>query len=191
MNFQQIRQALKEHNLEVFTNQDFVNLFNFKPEVATVKLSRYKKLNYLISPKNGIYYLNREVPDKFRIANKIYKPSYISLDSALSRHGIIPETVYAITSLTTKATRIFEDQQTVYRYYKIKSSCFTGYDLVNDVYFADPEKAFVDYLYFVSLGKRVLNDRFNLDKLQQKKVYFYASLFKSEKLNNLVNKYFK
>lgn len=190
MNFQHIRQVLKEHNLEIFTKQDFINIFNISSGVSAVKLSRYKKLGYLISPRRGVFYLKGEVSNKFKIANKIYSPSYISLDTALSKHGIIPETVYAITSITTKATREFSDDNTIYRYFKIKKQAYTGYTLTDDVFIADPEKASIDYLYFVALGKRIFNDRMDFSKLNHQKIYNYTNLFDSKRLNNLVKKLF-
>lgn len=191
MNFQHIRQVLKEHNLEIFTKQDFVNIFNISSGVSTVKLSRYKKMGYLISPKRGVFYLKGEVSNKFKIANKIYNPSYVSLDTALSKHGIIPETVYTVSSITTKATREFSDDNTIYRYFKIKKQAYTGYTLTDDVFIADPEKSVVDYLYFVALGKRVLNDRMDLTKLNKQKIYNYVDLFDNKRLNNLVRRIFK
>lgn len=191
MNFQHIRQVLKEHNLEIFTKQDFVNIFNISKEVSAVKLSRYKKIGYLISPKRGVFYLKGEVSNKFKIANKVYRPSYISLDTALSKHGIIPETVYTVSSITTKATREFSDDNTIYRYFKIKKQAYTGYILLDDVFIADPEKSVVDYLYFVALGKRVFNDRMDLTKLKKQKIYDYANLFDSKRLNSLVKKFIK
>ncbi|MDO9027397.1 MAG: hypothetical protein Q7U68_00830, partial [Candidatus Roizmanbacteria bacterium] len=132
MNFQQVRHKLKQHGLEIFTTQEFVNVFGIDREVAAVKLTRYKKAGYLISPKRSVYYLKNEVGDKYKIANKTYTPSYISLDSALSKYDVIPETVYTITSVTTKATREFTDDQTVYRYYRIKKEAFTGYHKEGD-----------------------------------------------------------
>jgi predicted transcriptional regulator of viral defense system len=120
MNYQEVRQQLKLHNLEVFTTQEFINVFGISRGVASVKLTRYKQAGYLISPRRSVYYLAGEVEDKYKIANKAYIPSYISLDSALSKYDLIPETVYTITSITTKATREFTDDQTVYRYYRIK-----------------------------------------------------------------------
>jgi len=190
MNFQQIRQVLKKHNLEVFTKQDFENIFDMGREVSAVKLSRYKKSSYFVSPKSGVFYLKGEVSNKFKIANKVYKPSYVSLDTALSKHGIIPETVYTITSITTKATREFNDDNTTYKYFRIKKQAYTGYVLADDVFIADPEKSVVDYLYFVALGKRVLNDRMDLTKLDKQKIYNYADLFDSKRLNNLLKRIF-
>lgn len=191
MNYQQVRERLKLHNLEVFTTQEFVNVFGVSRSVAAVKLTRYKQAGYLISPRRSVYYLANEVEDKFKIANKVYSPSYISLDSALSKYGLIPETVYTITSVTTKATREFTDDQTIYRYYRIKKEVFTGYHKEGNTLWADPEKAVVDYLYFVALGKRELNDRLQLDKLDKNKVSVFANLFSDKRLNTLIKTVFK
>lgn len=188
MNFQEVRRTLILHGLQVFTTQEFVNLFKIDQSLATVKLSRYKKAGYLISPRRGVYYLVDEVENKFKIANKVYRPSYISLDSAMSRYGIIPETVYAITSVTTKATREFTDSQATYKYYKIKKSTFTAYHTEDDILIADPEKAVVDYLYFVAQGKREFNDRLDLSKIGKKKMLALALDFKDKRLDNLIKK---
>lgn len=188
MNFQQVRQQLKLHNLEVFTTQEFINIFGVRRDVAAVKLTRYKQAGYLISPRRSVYYLANEVEDKYKIANKIYCPSYVSLDSALSKYDLIPETVYTITSITTKATREFTDDQTIYRYYRIKKEAFTGYHKEGDTLWADPEKAVVDYLYFVAQGKRKLNDRLNIEKIDKSKVISYAKFFNNKRLNTLITR---
>jgi len=191
MNYQQVRQQLKRHNLEVFTTQEFINIFRMSRSVASVKLTRYKQAGYLVSPRRSIYYLAGEVEDKYKIANKVYSPSYISLDSALSKYDLIPETVYTITSVTTKATREFTDEQTIYRYYRIKKEAFIGYRKEGDTLLADPEKAVVDYLYFVSLGERQSNDRLDVTKIDKNKIFFYANFFKNKKLNTLIQRIFK
>jgi predicted transcriptional regulator of viral defense system len=186
MNFQSVSNTLKQHGLSVFTTQEFVNLFQISPELAAVKLSRYKKAGYLSSPRRSIYYLTSEVENLHQIANKAYSPSYISMDSALSYYHLIPETVYTITSVTPKTTREFSDHQTVFHYYKIKLAAFTGYTKQNDVFMAEKEKAVVDYLYFVALGKRRLNDRLDLTDINRKKIIAFASLFAEKRLNRLL-----
>lgn len=191
MNFQQVRNKLKQHNLEIFTTQEFVNVFGISRETAVVKLARYKKSGYLISPRKSVYYLAGEEGDKYKIANKIYTPSYVSLDSALSKYDIIPETVYTVTSVTTKATREFSDNQTIYRYYRIKKQAYTGYHKEGDTLLADPEKAILDYLYFVSQGKRELNDRMNLSGIDKNKVMMYAKIVNNNRLNKIIRKIFK
>src|ERR1700760_1677773 len=58
---------------------------------------------------NGLYIakseLSMERPHPFLLANQILGPSYVSMESALSHYGLIPERVYTTTSVTIKATR--------------------------------------------------------------------------------------
>ena len=53
---------------------------------------------------------------------------------------------------------------------------------------ADPEKALVDYLYFVILAHKELNDRIDVthSKLDHDKAIYYASLFALPQLNSLI-----
>ena len=75
------------------------------------------KIQYLIKDgtlekvKKGLYIAGPKItnckPDPFLLANHILGPSYVSLESALSYHELIPERVYEVTSVTTKAARSF------------------------------------------------------------------------------------
>ncbi|MCK7531456.1 MAG: hypothetical protein MZV63_10685 [Marinilabiliales bacterium] len=62
-------------------------------------------------------------------ANRIYKPSYISLHTALSFYGIIPEAVIQITSVSTLKTAIFSNGFGEYSYKNVKDDLMFGYDL--------------------------------------------------------------
>ena len=188
MNLQDIRLRLKDLNIDIFTTREFRNIFGLTEGVTTVKLARYKKQGYLKSPKKGVYYFSDSSPDKFRIANYLYLPSYVSLESVLSSEGIVPEAVYAVTSATTKATRQFEDSETTYNYLKLKKEAFTGYHKKGEAMIALPEKALVDYLYFVAQGKKTLNDRLNLSRLNQSEILRYVLIFNDIRLNNLISK---
>lgn len=90
----------------------------------------------------------------FFIANKVYAPSYVSLESALSFYGFIPESVLQITSITTRKTSLFDTQFGVFRYRSVKSSLFWGYEAVRNnerpFLIASPEKGVLDYLYLHS-----------------------------------------
>ena len=70
-------------------------------------LTRWCKDGLLVKLRSQYYAFPqyREVPDFSRyVANRIYAPSYISLDSALSFYGMIPEEVVQQTSVTTLKT---------------------------------------------------------------------------------------
>ena len=117
--------------------------------------SEWQKSGYIVPLRQGWYafadYVNK--PDYARyFASKIYTPSYISLHTALSFYGIIPEAVVAITSITTRKTAQFENVFASYSYQTIKPSLFWGYEpkqLSDGKTFmlATPEKALIDLLY--------------------------------------------
>lgn len=87
----------------------------------------------------------------FFAANKLYSPSYVSLESALSWHGFIPEGVFQVTSCSTRKTQSFETPLGSFTYRHIKPTLFFGYQLEewNNHHFviAEPEKTVIDYLY--------------------------------------------
>jgi len=57
----------------------------------------------------------RTVPEYF-LANRLYAPSYVSLENALSFYGIIPEEAAAVSSVTTKPTRVFRNHYGTFTY---------------------------------------------------------------------------
>ena len=75
---------------------------NMSSNALRLALKRAVDGGYLITLKKGFYLWTedhrRRSLSKFAIANKLYSPSYISFESALSYHGLIPEAVYTVTS---------------------------------------------------------------------------------------------
>ena len=92
-------------------------------------------------------------PDYARyFAGKIYAPSYISLHTALSFYGIIPEVVVEITSVTTQKTCRYENAFGQFSYQTIRPRLFWGFEpkTMRDgkqYMMATPEKAIIDLLY--------------------------------------------
>jgi hypothetical protein len=97
---------------------------------------------------------------------------------------------YSVISATTKPTRTFEVEKRTFTYLTIKLAAFAGYAPTQragrTVLIADPEKALVDYLYFVSLGRKPRNDRLNTAGLDRQKLLGYANLYQRAGLDQLV-----
>ena len=74
----------------------------------------------LVQLRRGLYMMSPLVssitPEPFLIANHLYGPSYISLESALFHRGLIPERVFEISSVTPKISKKFMVQNTVYSF---------------------------------------------------------------------------
>jgi len=189
MKYFEIASGFKSKGINLFTTKDFEQISGLGQASAWVALARYCRKGLIENPKRGLYYLAEQPPHDYLLANKIYTPSYISFETVLSYHSIIPEVVYSITSATTKITREFKHKGKTFKYLKIKTSSFTGYLKKEDYLIADPEKALADYLYFVSLGKKTLNERLNINKLNMKKLKEYTSLFKNKSLNQFIKNY--
>ena len=190
MNRIQVEEKLKEKGLFVFTPREFSGVLGIPLNTGAVFIARNLKSGLFLKLRNNYYMLKDSLPSLYAIANKLYQPSYVSLESALSHYGIIPETVYAVTSVTAKPTREFKTPQGVFSYQRIKKSVFGDYSPVSIeghvVLLAEPEKALADYLYFVDLKKISLNDRLNFKNINKEKFLKCIDRFKRESLKRIV-----
>lgn len=130
-------------------------VFAWQPDFDRNNLTRWLKKGYLAQLRQG-YYAFPEYKGKpdysMYFANRIYKPSYISLHSALSFYGIIPESVVQILSVTSLKTTSFTNGFGEYSYKTVKEKLIFGYDLKpmednRTIQLATPEKALLDVLY--------------------------------------------
>ena len=84
------------------------------------KIDEIESKGYIIQIKRGLYvpsvFLNIKRPEPFLIANQLYGPSYISLDSSLFHWGMIPERVFENTSVTNRISKTFKTKEGIYSY---------------------------------------------------------------------------
>jgi len=118
------------------------------------RLSEWQKKGYIRKIVNGFYAFTDDPTDEkslFHIAGRIYRPSYVSLEMAFSFYHLVPESVYAITSISTRCTRSFKTPLGTFSYRTVRPELFWGYQILQEgmhsFNMADPEKAFLDYLY--------------------------------------------
>ncbi len=169
-------------------------------------LSRWVKKGYLIKLRNNLYTFSelKSVNNiHFYIANRIYRPSYLSLHTALSFHGLIPESIVQTTSVSTMKTARFKNELGSFSYKKIKNDLFFGYtqlEFTKDKSFliAEPEKALLDlfYLYtFYNNETEITNLRIDQEILsemmQLSRLYEFLSRFKNKSLEKRINLFLK
>jgi predicted transcriptional regulator of viral defense system len=120
------------------------------------QLSRWVKSGKLIQLRRGLYVIakphQKNPPHPFLVANRLKRGSYISLQSALEHHGLIPEYVPSTTSVTTGRPETISTPLGVYIFRHIKKELFFGYrrtDLGSGqfAFVASAEKALLDLLY--------------------------------------------
>jgi predicted transcriptional regulator of viral defense system len=121
------------------------------------RLSEWQDKGYIKKIVRGQYMFSDTdltEPGLYEIANRIYAPSYVSFETALSWYGLIPETVFGIVSASTRKTSRFVAEIGRFSYHTVMRRAFFGYSVIeqNGRHFkiADIEKAIVDYVYLHS-----------------------------------------
>jgi len=91
MTINELRQKVK--NYPLFQLEDVFKWFPQADRRNTLnQLNNWSKLGYLQGLKRGIYKLSDfEIEEPFILANFIYNPSYISLETALNYYSLIPD----------------------------------------------------------------------------------------------------
>ncbi len=149
MRFLEFRQALQD-----FTIFSLADIHSVDPEFHRRRLNNWQEKGYLRKVIRGYYLFSDVKLDElalFTVANKIYDPSYVSFESALSYYHLIPESVYGITSASTLVTRAFKTPLANFNYHSLKPGLFFGYELISHngkhTKIACREKAILDYFY--------------------------------------------
>lgn len=186
MKWIEIDSQLAGSGLSIFSDREFRQITGVSQVAAKFLLIRYAKRGLLCRLKRGLYAARARMPSSWAIANRVYKPSYVSLESALSHYGLIPESVYGVTSVTTRATREFEIGGSSFLYRTIKRAAFAGYRAVEmdgqSILLAEKEKALADYLYLAFLRKERVNSRLAIGRASKTKLRGYLRLFESRGL---------
>lgn len=172
---------LKKRHIALFTSYDIKKIFDIKTENTLNKLLiRLKQDNIIQSlMKNKYLFLYAQhPPSDFAIAQFLFSPSYISLESALSYYGLIDQFPYRISSISLLKSRSIEARSKLFVYSRIKKEYFKDYIKIDDFLIATKEKALFDYLYFTYKGLRSVNMIENIIHHIRKKTasdYFYKN----------------
>lgn len=191
MNFQGFYKDFKD-----FPLISLAEIRKLYPRFHSRRLHEWQERGYLKMLCPGYYFFPSEKlsdTQLFTFANRIYSPSYVSLESALSWHGVIPEAVYVVTSVSTKKTRAIETSSGNFFYRTIKKELFFGFDLCAGRFvfkMADVEKALLDFFYLNSHlnsaadieGLR-LNQSVLKEKLRPQILSSYLKVFSNQRLN--------
>ncbi len=120
-------------------------------------LDRAIKAGEVLRIKRGLFVLAPEYrktdPPLFTVAALLYSPSYISLETALAYHGLIPEAVYQVASVTPKRSHNFETPLGVFSYHSVPcrnpTAGVEGVKLDQSfwAFVATPLRAIADLLY--------------------------------------------
>lgn len=164
------------------------------------RLVEWQQKNYVRRIVNRWYVFTDEPVDEnllYLTANRIYAPSYVSFESALSFYHLIPEGVFSITSATTLKTNQFTTPLGTFIYRHLKPKIFFGYRLIEiegqRYRMAEPEKAILDYFYLNTnlttpddIGSLRINQMEIHRLVNTERLNAYLSLFQNKALEKRV-----
>lgn len=181
-------------------------IYAWEPEFSRNNFSRWIKKGYLKRLKRGWYsfpeYMDKPGMGEY-FAGKIYKPSYISLHTAMSSFGLIPESVVQITSVTSLKTQSFKNSFGEYSYKSVRQDLLFGY-FQSETYksfstcYATCEKALLDLLYLYPFyDSKTELENLRLDSyvlhnsIDKQKMELYSDRFNSKVLEKRMKLLFK
>lgn len=180
---------LNKSNKLFLTVNDIANNLSISKESAKVTANRYAKSGSLIRLKRNLYitaekFRRLNEPELFQIANFIQVPSYISLTTALSYYGITTQQLQnIIESISLKRSKVQIVQTIQFRYYKVKNLFYTAFQMNNNFFIAQPEKAFADAVYLTSIGKYSIDfESIDFKKLNTSKVTEFIETINSSSI---------
>lgn len=198
MTYLTLKSLLKGYT--VFSVNDILKL---EPGFHRQRLVEWQNKDYIKKIVDKYYVfsdveMNEEL--LYFISNRIYHPSYISLESALRYYNLIPESVYTITAVSSKRTYLFNSTVANFQYRKIKPGLFFGYKAVkhkNNTYkIAEVEKAVLDFFYLnpqIKAKEHFEELRFNssefLENYSNEKLMKYLEKFANKSLSKRVNNF--
>ena len=163
----------------LFSIKDLRKIYS-EDSYLNVSISRLLQSGELVQIARGVYSLSRELVNIEKIATQLYYPSYVSFESALAKYGIINQGPMGLTLATTRHSRKSLYAGIECNYSQLKPELYFGFELVDGVYIASPEKALLDELYLICFGKRKVNvTEWTLDGLDRQKIHELAEPFGS------------
>ena len=188
----------------LFSTQEVQKSF---PRFDARRLVEWQQKGYILRVINR-WYIFAETPREQNllgwVANRIYQPAYLSLETALAFYNLIPEGVYAMTSVTTRKTQTFHTAIGSFTYQHLKPKCFFGYQVLRSLYTGQPtdrpvlmaylEKALLDYCYLHprlttmdDFAAMRLNATLLRDSLDRGRMRTYLTLFDNHQLTRRIN----
>lgn len=124
------------------------------------KISELLRSGQLTALRRGLYVAGPEsdlpIPDALLLANHLRGPSYVSLESALSYWGMIPERVFEVSSVTIKTAKNYDTPLGRFSYRHLATPYYSfGVQRVElapqqMAMIASPEKAICDKIVLTS-----------------------------------------
>lgn len=170
-------QTLQASGKKIFMSGDLQKILQLNSNTyAYILAKRLMTEGVLERAAKGYYILTSNRPSDFELANILYRPSYVSLESALNYYGILVQSPQRVTSISPKLTKNISSGGKYFSYMHLDQKYFTDYQSVEGFLIATPEKALVDSMFAMALGRSLLSiEELNLQSVDKEKVKEIAS----------------
>jgi predicted transcriptional regulator of viral defense system len=173
---------------KIFRTVDFATLLGRDMTSVRVELSRLTSRGMLSRASKGLYLNPYNLPTQDEMAMILRSPAYISMESALARQGILSQSPFTMTLVTTGSTGTVDAMNTRFEYHHLQSAWFAGYRRRDTADMAEPEKALCDLVYlryrrtreFSEDRMRSLLDDMDLTELHKVPLRRYVRLMRLE-----------
>jgi len=155
MRIVEIIKIIKESGVKIVSLSDLRKLLDIEKDNTAYKIA--EKLvaeKFLRREKKGVYLSAFNSPESFEIANALYTPSYISLESALNYYGMLSQFPYCVTSVSPKKSKKLLVAGQEFEYVQISHKLYWDFRREGQALIASPEKALLDMIYMASKGLR-------------------------------------
>jgi predicted transcriptional regulator of viral defense system len=185
----------KHKEKSLFSFSDLLVLTEEKKPSLSVQMTRLVNSGTLNRAGRGWYENPFNPPSKEEIAMVLRYPSYLSMEYALSKNGILSQRTQTFTLVTTKNPYTYSTQRGEYEYHKIKKELFFGYENEENILVGRPEKALLDLVYIRAVHSNEMSidilsslvDDMETDGLDPKLISKYAKSF-DRKTREIVRK---
>ncbi len=199
-----IEKKLQTFPSDYLTYPDLCILLPLTENARYAQIKRALQEGLLVRLRKGLYrrgkYLEKKKPHPFEMSQHILWPSYVSLESALSFHGLIPEAVYSTTCVTISRSQKIENEFGLFSYQRLpKNNFFYGVsrEIEDESIFlvATPWKAITDYVFcykknWVNINPLDKSLRMDLEALPPMSVEFakkLSSFYNSSRVQKFIN----
>jgi predicted transcriptional regulator of viral defense system len=180
----EIYRTLQIENIALLTVSDLRRRFRItQANTAYKTMQRLVAKGLLTRVQEGVYQRSDRPVHDFVLANAMVTPSYVSLESALSRYGILSQAPMIVTSVTARKGRTMETRTKTFEYAHLAPHLFTGYIKEADYVIATPTKALFDAVYLAAKGARsVPVDELDLTAIDKKAFAGYCGAVRAPQL---------
>ncbi|KKP46353.1 MAG: hypothetical protein UR39_C0011G0005 [Candidatus Woesebacteria bacterium GW2011_GWA1_33_30] len=186
-----LSKKILESGIDLFSSKTLIKLLEINNERTFYRIiNDFIKNKILISIEKDKYCIAGKNINSFKIANFLYQPSYISLETALNYWGILSQFPFEVASITLKKSVTKKFDGKVYVFSHISSKYYGMFTKKDGMLIALPEKALFDQIYFASKGIRLINfNEYDLKNINKRRFFEICKQLKADSnIMNLANK---